>query len=1036
MPRLGIAAFAFLALVSHATAQPINRADVKPGLVFAATDSAGTTVSRLEPAVALTLASGEAAHPRLGTGDSFRWTGTINVTIPGKYKFDAVLLGKLAVSIGGKAVFSGEAAGKDPAAAQLVAGQEVELAGGIQVFEATLTRTGDAARVELVWKGPGFYKPEPVPYFFFGHLPKQLPGSFAGDVARERGRLLFEELSCAKCHAPDAGDKAAKTLVERTGPNLSDIGRRAYPGWLDAWLADPQHLRPNSVMPKMFADDATGKAERHAVVAYLTGLGGPPVVNDKADTRQIGKSLNDGKKLYLTAGCAACHGDKLMEPPSKKKLNDDEDEKPVAKPEDSYLPGGPLSYYRLGAVGSKFTPDALAKFLLNPLATNPHGRMPSLVLTSQEATDLARYLCTATDPKIAKEPEKADETGLIALAEKLVPAAESKKFEGLKPVEQWKDLGKRLVVSKGCVNCHTLEPGGKAVKATAKFESLAEAKKAPEKGCLAAKPTPGTAPVYPLDADQKAALAAFLTDGLTGPGTPSPAYAARIAMKRFNCLNCHTRDGEGGIDEALADQMKALEKTENADDVQPPRLSGVGHKLKPSWSKQVLTQAGRARPWMGLRMPQYGEPNVGFLPDALPKLEGTVADDGPKSAPGKGDQIAVGRTLAGKNGLGCVACHDISGVSGGGTRGPDLALMTPRLRKDWYDRWMHQPQRIAPGTRMPQNFLDGKSQLTAILAGDGDAQVDALWAYLALGPGLPLPAGMEPPKGVVVAVKDRPELMRTFMPDAAGTKPIAVGYPGGVSLVFDTAQARLGYGWNGNFLDMTTVWTNRGGNPAKLLGPKFWTAPPGNPWAITDSRTAPDFAKRSTDPAYGHQLPNDEAYTGNRFLKFTGYALDPAGNPSFKYELLDETASTPTVALKVAEKPLPLPVTVAAGLSRSFAVELPAKKTTWFLAANGTGEPRVTNAAGEKVAVDFKAAEIETPALGSRVVIPDGTRATVLELASAPAGTAWRFEPKKGGGWSAILRFPETETASKADVVLNLWGLSKDDEDLLKGLKK
>ena len=107
--------------------------------------------------------------------------------------------------------------------------------------------------------------------------------------------------------------------------------------------------------------------------------------------------------------------------------------------------------------------------------------------------------------------------------------------------------------------------------------------------------------------------------------------------------------------------------------------------------------------------------------------------------------------IVGKGGLGCISCHDISGIPNTGTRGPDLATIDQRVRYDWYARWLSQPLRMAPGTRMPQAFIDGNSPLSAVLHGDGDAQAAAMWAYLSLGPGLPLPDGMEPPKGLIVA---------------------------------------------------------------------------------------------------------------------------------------------------------------------------------------------------------------------------------------------------------------------------------------------
>lgn len=1001
MPRPGcLALFVALASANLAPAQSVTRADLKPGLVFTAAGAKpGETYTRIDPAVALTLAPGEAVHPRLAGEQSFTWAGYLNVITPGKYKFDAVLLGKLAVTVGGKPVLSAEAAGNDPAAATKIDGPELDLFAGIQPIAVTLTRTGPAVRAELIWKGPNF-RPEPVPYFFFGHRPGDRPAGYAVDLARDHGRLLFEELSCARCHKPDAADGMAKTLVERSGPDLTEVGRRAYPGWLDAWLADPQKLRPHTAMPKLFADDATGAAERYAVTAYLASLGGPartPPSTGGLFGGSDGKNAANGQKLYVTLGCAACHGDKVNDAPTGAKPRDDgEDDKPAVKPEDTYYSigtAGPQGYYRLGAVGSKFTPPALAKYLQNPLATNPHGRMPGMVLAEPEARDLATFLVKATDPKLPREMPK--------------PPAE-------KSADEWKRQGKELLTAKGCANCHAVSPGGTALAAGTAAPGLAAlTKPGPKAGCLAETPPPGKVPVYALTAGQRSALAAFLADGFAGPGSPAPGFQARLAIKRFNCLNCHSRDGEGGIPETLAGVMKSHETAENAEDLLPPRLSGTGHKLLTPWLTQVLTQAGRARPWMGLRMPQYGEANVGFLPHALPKLEGTVPDDAVGKVALTPAKVEAGKTLAGKtaSGFGCIACHDISGVRGGGTRGPDLATIDQRLRLDWYTRWMHQPQRMAPGTKMPQNFFGDTSQITTVLGGNADAQIDALWAYLSLGPGLPLPAGIEPPgKALAVPVKDRPEVLRTFLPDA-GSKAVAVGYPGGTSVAFDAAECRLAYAWAGNFLDAGPVWGGRGGQPANLLGAKFWAAPPGHPWAVTDSRTPPDFAARAADPAYGRPLKDDALYAGPRRVHFRGYALDSRGTPSFRYAL-DAPDGRP--ALAVTETPAPLPPAVASGITRTFAVEVAPNRTAWLLAATATKEPRRT---------------------GTRVVAPQPNGgATVLDLASAPSGAAWEVAPA-AGGWQVLLRLPEAEAGVKADVTLRVWALQRDEEGLLKALK-
>lgn len=1017
-----IACLAVLVLV--ASGRGVEPSDLKPGLVATYSGPPGAAVTRLEPTVALALKVGESPHPKLSGVQSAEWKGYVNVTRPGKYTFSAnVQNGTLRVKVGGKEVLV--APGAEVVAE--VKGEEVQLDGGVQPFEAAFTTTGAPCRAELFWVGPGFVK-EPLPHQFLGHVAKERPAAYPQAFAEEQGRLKFEELACIKCHRPAADDKMAKTLADRSGPNLADIARRVYAGWLDAWLADPAKVRPHTTMPKMFTDDAKGAAERYAVGQYLLATANTPLVPPKAvlnPPNDVKQSFDRGKALYTVAGCAACHQE-----PKPATKNDEDDREPL-KPEEQLF--GPVTKYPLGAVGSKTRFEPLAAYLLNPLKTNPHGRMPNLNLTDKEAADVARYLCRVTDDAIALDapavPKLKPSEVLAGVVDLDKPIAD---LEKLSTAKQWVAVGAKLFEAKGCGNCHSMDAGNKPGKPHA-FASLDKIKAAGATGCIAPKPDAARVPVYKLDATDAAALAVFLKTGLNGAGTVAPAYSARVAIKRFNCLNCHVRDGEGGIPVDLATDAKFFEKVENVDDVRPPLLTGVGHKTRTSWLKSVLTAGGRARPWMGLRMPQYGEQNVGFLPEALAALEGAATDDTIRKADLGTQKIATGRQIVGKAGLGCISCHDIGGVPNTGTRGPDLSTINQRVRFDWYERWLHQPLRMAPGTRMPQAFVDGKSTLSTVLNGDPKGQAEALWTYLSLGPGLPLPEGMEPPKGLTVLVKDRPEVLRTFMTEA-GSKAIAVGYPGGVNVAFSADQCRLAYSWAGNFIDASPVWNNRGGAPAKLLGPKFWSAPAGHPWGLTSGAAQPpDFAARATNPAFGLPLPLEPArvYDGPMAVKFDGYALDKDGRPTFRYRLVDAEGT-----LSVAETPVPIKASVATGFVRKFAVETPANVTPWLLAGQSVKEPRVVSATGEKLGtLDLKAAEPTVPAAGARVVLPqDGDKAVVLEALDAPAGAVWRFVPKQGGGYTAVLRLPAAKEPWKGAFDLALWALPKDDDALLKDL--
>ena len=57
--------------------------------------------------------------------------------------------------------------------------------------------------------------------------------------------------------------------------------------------------------------------------------------------------------------------------------------------------------------------------------------------------------------------------------------------------------------------------------------------------------------------------------------------------------------------------------------------------------------------------------------------------------------------------------------------------MNQRVHYEWYRRWLQQPARMQPGTRMPSIFPDGHSTLTSVLGGAPDAQAAALWEFLA-----------------------------------------------------------------------------------------------------------------------------------------------------------------------------------------------------------------------------------------------------------------------------------------------------------------
>src|SRR5262249_4531831 len=150
--------------------------------------------------------------------------------------------------------------------------------------------------------------------------------------------------------------------------------------------------------------------------------------------------------------------------------------------------------------------------------------------------------------------------------------------------------GQRVIIDKGCNNCHVIAPGGKSfanMQASATLEDVIKSKE--DKGCLADDAAGrGKAPGFGFGKEERAALRAFLARRLSGAGTHAPAVGARRGLQRSTGRACHGRDGEGGLGTEVAEELRRNENAENAEAVVPPLLTGVGHKLRTPWLRNVL----------------------------------------------------------------------------------------------------------------------------------------------------------------------------------------------------------------------------------------------------------------------------------------------------------------------------------------------------------------------------------------------------------------------------------------------------------------
>jgi len=111
------------------------------------------------------------------------------------------------------------------------------------------------------------------------------------------GKAYFTQVGCASCHLIGGAGGAV-------GPDLTLVGFRHSPQWLDLWIKDPRAWNPVTTMP----NKQLSPAAREAIVSYLAALKGQDWAQGARPWDGIADPVERGHKIYTRAGCIACHG--------------------------------------------------------------------------------------------------------------------------------------------------------------------------------------------------------------------------------------------------------------------------------------------------------------------------------------------------------------------------------------------------------------------------------------------------------------------------------------------------------------------------------------------------------------------------------------------------------------------------------------------------------------------------------------------------------------------------------------------------------
>ncbi|HVX14269.1 MAG TPA: c-type cytochrome [Pirellulales bacterium] len=423
------------------------------------------------------------------------------------------------------------------------------------------------------------------------------------------------------------------------------------------------------------------------------------------------------------------------------------------------------------------------------------------------------------------------------------------------------DKGRELFSSLGCAACHG-NVGKEELRPMYAAKPLSGCDAV--RGCLATTPTRPAAD-FSLTTIQRDALAAALK---AAPPVAPPTAQERIvsAMTSFNCYACHARDGRVGPS-ADRNPLFATTIPEMGDEGRvPPPLDGVGDKLQAGWLRHVLQEGAKDRPYMLTRMPKFAAAEVAELADAFRVVDERTEAAAPQMAEPASRIKSTGRFLVGDKALACIKCHTFGGHRATGIQAINLQTMTGRIREDWFRRYLPEPAKYRPGTRMPSGFAGGQSTIKDIYHGDAGQQIAAIWAYLSEGSKAGIPDGL-----IADVIELKPEttpiIYRNFI-DGLSPRGIAVGYPEKTNLAWDANNFCLTLVWHGRFIDASKHWEGRGAGFQTPLGDHI----------VKLEQTVPVASLDSLDAPWPTQPPKERGY------HFRGYRLDAQGRPTFRYE--------------------------------------------------------------------------------------------------------------------------------------------------------
>ncbi len=560
-------------------------------------------------------------------------------------------------------------------------------------------------------------------------------------------------------------DRSTKSLLQdmkKVGPNLKDIRLKLNKNWIPVWLKKPSDFRATTKMPNFRLNDEQIKAISAFIwQSALTD----PLPKHKPGNAAHGKELFEtrgclachsiGEGDQIQGGTFAANLTRVGEKDSYDYLvrwvhNARERTRPYCPYEKKDI--GPEDYKKKGLPFQFDLDHSKCPNDGHELQVQNMTVMPSLRLSPEDAQDVASYLTTLkkqepssyADASFMDDPNLKDEGkkwvrhfGCAGCHEISGLEDEGRigtelTIEGSKPIERLDFALLTDVAQRGGHEPITDPddlarlPEGPAKLAWYDQKGFFEHKLAEPNIWDQGKEKPETEklrmPNLHLTKEQVRALTTFLLGSQENPLPASYQYRPLDyrrdvqegwwIVKKYNCMGCHQ------LIPGQKTSLMGMARYKDAQELLPPKLLTEGARVDPEWMLRFLknpalndkdNNRNGVRSYLQVRMPtfSFSENELGKLVRFFQALSRQPFPYIPEEIPIlTTKETEMARSLFSSTAAPCLKCHATGDPAHDRfASAPNFLQARGRLKADWMERWIVDPQAIAPGTSMPSGLF-------------------------------------------------------------------------------------------------------------------------------------------------------------------------------------------------------------------------------------------------------------------------------------------------------------------------------------------